>query len=124
MTPNERAAVIARRSRDERVLIYSNLLNNVPVFRVMEVFRKSEKEVMDIFRSVSRTLTEYCFERKLPPVPCEAITVAQRSKRILLPLLVKVNLDKQPAFSRIRNEKINPGNAMGVLGEMTMKASI
>jgi len=121
MTPEDKAALIEKRSKDERVLIYKALLNGVPVWRVTETFRRSDKEVMDIFRFVSRMITEYCFERKMPLPACDAIAVAQKYRRALLSLLTKVNLDKQPAFGKILNEKVNPGNAMNVLGEMAMR---
>jgi hypothetical protein len=46
LSAEEKKSLIERRNKDERVLIYRNLLMNVPVWRVMEIFRKSEKEVM------------------------------------------------------------------------------
>jgi hypothetical protein len=109
MSPEEKTALMARREKDERVLIYRNLLNGLPVWKVMEVFRKSEKDVMDTFRLVSRRVEEYVFQRRLPPVYCDCIAVAQKSKDMLLSLLPKLNLDKPAALGRLTHNKFSGG---------------
>ncbi len=118
-TDAERAALIERRSKDERVLIYSNLLNGVPVWKLMETFHKSDKEIMDVFRLVSRAVIHYCFKRKMPPVFCDGIAVAQKHKRTILPLLTKINLDKDS--TKVTHNQLGAQDAGGVLCEMAIK---
>ena len=119
MNDAEKALIVESRSKDERVLIYSNLLNGVPVWKVMETFRKSEKEVMDVFRHVSRAVVHYCFKRKMPPVFCDGIPVAQKFKRTILPLLTKVNLDKDA--TKVTHNALGAHDANSVLREMAVR---
>ena len=109
MTPGEQAALLAMREKDERVLIYANLLNGAHVLQLMKAFQKSEKEIMDIFRHVSQKIFEYVFVRKLPPVYCDCIAVAQKNRSNILPLLVKINLDKPSTVSRPSHTKFGGG---------------
>lgn len=118
LSPEQRAIVEAR-EKDERVLVYRNLLDGVPVWKVMEVFRKSEKEIMDIFRHVSAALMHYSLLRHMPPVFSDAIAVAQKQKRYLLPLITKVNLDKP--IARVTHNNIGIGETGGALRDMAVK---
>lgn len=114
----ETAALMEKRQRDERVLIYRNLLNGIPVWRLMEMFHKSEKEVMDIFIFVSRRLREYCFKRRMPTVFCDCIATAQKEKMALLPLLTKLNLDKQPLMGKMVQERLPNGVSQDIMMDL------
>ena len=118
MTPEERTSLLARRAADERVLIYRNLLSGIPVWKVMEVFRKSEKEVMDIFRLVTQRLEEYCFQRKMSPLFCDCIATAQRLKMTLLPLLTKINLDKPTGVGKMIKTRLPNGVASDIVMDL------
>lgn len=123
MTPEEKETLEKRRL-DARVQIYRYLLNGVPVEKVMAGFGKTEREVMDIFRLVSRALYEYCFRRKQPLNVIDCVATAVRQKGQLMPLLTKVNLDRGSAYGKLVQENIKSGASqdfvMDLLHEMAV----
>lgn len=86
---------------ERRRLVYTNLLNFLPVERVMVAFEMSEKEVMDDFRFVALKIRSYKFERQMPPVAGETIELARANRVDLLITLGKLNLNRDPTYSRI-----------------------
>lgn len=107
---DERNTLMQERLRDERALIYRNLLNGVPVFKVCESFHKSEPEVMQVFRYVTRKIKNYIFEKMLPPIYCDSISEAMRYKVQILQILPKLNLDKAPIYKDIGFDSIRADN--------------
>lgn len=90
-----------RVNADERKLIFQNLVMGAPMPEIMKAFRKSEKEVMDVFTFVSRKINSYRFERMQPFVRCDTIRHAQQNPALLLYTLERLDLDKDPRFKMI-----------------------
>ena len=91
----------------ERKLIFTNLLNGVPVGQVAQAFnRQTEKEVMDDFRFVAMKIKSYAFQRLMPYIALDTIAEAMQNKFLILGILEKVNLDILPMFSSFNVEKV------------------
>lgn len=103
---------------DPRALIFSNLLNGVPVAHVARDFGKSENEVLQTFGFVLRKIKSYAFERKMPSILASSVAEAKRYRITCLSILPKLNLDKEPKFKQIHNEIITPDNVMSVARNM------
>lgn len=86
---------------ERRRLVFTNLANGLPVERVMEAFRLSEAEVMADFEFVCTKVRSYRFERAMPVVPCDSLHAVRMNQPELLHTITKLNLDKDPTFSRI-----------------------
>jgi len=104
---------------DYRSLIFSNLLNGVPVSQVCRDFQKSESEVMQVFHFVFRKRKSYCFLRStqkiaMPMVYGYTIEDAKKSRLTCLNVLPKLNLNKEAEFKDIQAEIVTPDNAMQV----------
>lgn len=104
---------------DDRHLIFSNLLNGVPVPQVARDFHKSEAEVEQVFTHVLRKVKSYCFLRSrqknpMPVVTASTVAEARAFRLTCLSVLPKLNLDRAPEFRDIHTETITPDNIMTV----------
>ena len=108
---------------DERALIFQNLLNGVPVWRVAQEFHKSsEREVIDIFNFVLRKIRSYQFERKRPPVLAETIEQVRKHYHITcLTILPKLKLNKPPTYEKIIDEHVNLRSDGSVTGASILR---
>jgi len=104
----QRRAIMATRLNDERAIIFSNLLNGVPVWQVARDFHKqADGEVQRIFDFILAKIKSYCFERKLPPVLGSTVAEVRQYKAICFEILPKINLDKEPMYGKIFEEKMS-----------------
>jgi len=110
LSEQDKAAKEAARLNDERYLIVKNLLNDVPEWQVAQCFRRDIKDVREIFRYVMAKVNNYLFALCKPPIACETISDAKRSRANILAILPKLNLDVRPKFSRIVSEAVTPSN--------------
>lgn len=109
LTPEQKVKAEAR-LKDNRALIYKNLLNGVPLWLIMQHCQMSEKDVMGVFDYVSRKIRDYLFRKCKPAIPCENIAIAQRSRLKLLAVLPNLNLDVEPTYRDIHHETVTPDN--------------
>lgn len=106
---------------DERKLIFQNLVMGAPMPEIMKAFRKSEKEVMDVFHFVARKINSYRFERMQTFVRCETIRHAQQNPALLLYTLERLNLDRDPSFRSIETLPFgSPGPSPMSEGELRL----
>jgi hypothetical protein len=98
------AAVIETRLKDDRALIFSNLLNGVPVWQVCRDFHRTESDVMNIFRFILRKIKSRRLERMEPPIVGNAISEIQKQRIAVLTILPKLNLDKDPLYKNVFHE--------------------
>ena len=92
---------------EERKLIFTNLLNGVPVANVAQAFhRDSVAAVMDDFKFVALKIKGYMFARAMPFIPLDTVAEAMQNKFQVLDILAKVNLDVLPEFSSISANKL------------------
>jgi len=92
---------------EERKLIFTNLLNGVPVANVAQAFhRATEAAVMDDFKYVALKIKGYMFARAMPFIPLDTVAEAMQNKFQVLDILAKVNLDVLPEFSSISANKL------------------
>jgi hypothetical protein len=107
MESADRAATMEARLRDERCLIFRNLLNGVPIWRVMEVFHKSTaQEVMDVFNFVLRKIRSWCLERMERPIIGLTIEEVKPYRSRCFAILPLLNLDRDPRYSKIMHEPL------------------
>lgn len=102
------STLTAARAADDRRLIFRNLANGVSVEQVMQNYRRSEKEVMDIFAYVSLKIRSYRFERGQPFAKCDTIDDARRNAPTVLTTLERLNLASDPKFSKITTLDFDP----------------
>lgn len=101
-------AEIKARRLDVRRMVFSNLAKGVPVKHVMEHYKLSEKEVMDIFAFVAKKIRSYRFERAEPFANCDTIQAAMKNAAIVLLTLDKLNLGTDPRYSKIVTLDFDP----------------
>lgn len=77
----------AERLGEDRRLIFENVANGVPIQQVMNVFRRSEKEVMDEVQFVGKKIAEYRFRRHQPPLSYTTLNEIFINRRALLDTL-------------------------------------
>ena len=100
-------AVLDARLNDERALIFRNLLNGVPVWRVARDFKLgSEQEVQNIFNFVVRKIRSYLLQQMLPPIVGLTVSELQRSRLRCFEILPLLNLDKEPLYRKVAHEEI------------------
>jgi hypothetical protein len=97
-------AIKQARLQDSRALIFTNLLNGVPVWQVCRDFRKSESDVMNIFRFILRKIKSRRLERMEPPIVGNSIREIQTQRITVLTILPKLNLDKDPLYKDVLHE--------------------
>jgi hypothetical protein len=88
---------------DERRMIFSNLLNKVPMENICKVFNKTEAEIKADFSYITQKIKNYCFKNNELPIFCDTIEDAQKNRRAIYPILNILNLEKKPEF-KIRHE--------------------
>jgi hypothetical protein len=98
------AAIKDGRLKDDRALIFSNLLNGVPVWQVSRDFHRSESDVMNIFRFILRKIKSRRLERMEPPIVGSSIAEIQRQRITVLTILPKLNLDRDPLYKDVFHE--------------------
>jgi hypothetical protein len=103
---------------DTRALIFSNLVNGVPVHQVCRDFHKTESEVMQVFAFILRKIKSYIFLRQTsvayPTITASNLEEAKRLRLTCLTVLPKLKLDKEPQFKDIQTELVTPDNVMTV----------
>jgi hypothetical protein len=99
-----KAALMERRLKDDRALIFTNLLNGVPAWQVARDFHRSEPDVMNIFRFILRKIKSRRLERMEPPIVGNSISEIQRQRISVLTILPKLNLDKDPLYKDVFHE--------------------
>jgi hypothetical protein len=112
VTPEELARqrkIIEGRLKDERVLIFTNLMNGVPDWQVARDFHKSLPDVMQI---KSRRL-----ERMEPPIIGNSISEIQRQRITVMTILPKLNLDKDPLYRNVLHEPVEIKNDGSIRNE-------
>jgi hypothetical protein len=102
--------IIAARLNDERALIFTNLLNGVPVWQVARDFHRSEPDVMHIFRFIVRKIRSRRLERMEPPIVGNTIDEVRRQRIACLTILPKLNLDKDPRYKDVFHETVDIKN--------------
>jgi hypothetical protein len=95
-----------RRLKDERALIFTNLLNGVPVWQVARDYHRTNDEVMDVFNFVMRKIRSWCIERMERPILGTTIEEIQKSRRRCLAALPLLNLDKDPRYGKVLHEPV------------------
>ena len=103
---------------DDRALIFTNLLNGVPLAEVARTFRRGEKDVLDTFGFVLRKVKSYAFERRMPPVVAATVDEARRHRLLCLSVVGKLNLDKDPRYARIVTETVTGDNALTIAKDL------
>ena len=98
------AAIKAARLKDDRALIFSNLLNGVPAWQVARDFHRSEPDVMNIFRFILRKIKSRRLERMEPPIVGNSIAEIQRHRVTVLTILPNLNLDRDPLYKDVFHE--------------------
>ncbi len=91
---------------EERKLIFSNLLNKVPLGNVAQAFNKTETEIQADFKYIIQKVKNYCFLNGHPAIICDSIEQAQRLRYSIFPILKSINLDKAPEY-KITNKEFN-----------------
>ncbi len=91
---------------DERRLIFSNLLNGVPLEDICNAFHKTEAEIRAEFSYIIQKVKNYCFLKGHPAIYCDTIEQAQKNRYAIFPILKIINLDKAPQF-KIKHEKFD-----------------
>lgn len=92
------------RDGERRRLVFTNLVNGIPVRDVMGALHMSEKEVMDDFRFVAIKLRSYRFERAIPILACATIAEAQAHRAEFLFNLSRLgplSMENLPKYTKI-----------------------
>jgi hypothetical protein len=105
----DKAALLTLRLNDDRALIFRNLLNGVEKQKIARTFRRSEKDVDDIFGFVIRKIRSRQLERMEPPIledTVEKLRNSKKSKLQCLDILPLLNLEKDPLYKRVVHEDL------------------
>lgn len=100
---------------ERRKLIFQNLVNGVPQEALRETFQATDKEIGGIFEYVTRKVRSYRFERGMPFVKCDTVDAARRNQALVLHTLERLNLSKDPKFSKIESFGFGPEPESGRL---------
>jgi hypothetical protein len=92
------------RLKDDRALIFTNLLNRVPAWQVARDFHRSEPDVMNIFRFILRKIKSRLLERMEPPIVGNSIAEIRKYRITVLTILPKLNLDRDPLYKDVFHE--------------------
>src|SRR5579872_5853069 len=101
------AALVASRLLDSRALIFTNLMNGVPVWQVCRDFRRTEPDVMNIFRFILRKIRSRRLERMEPPIVGNTIDEVRKQRIACLTILPKLNLDRDPRYKDVLHEAVD-----------------
>lgn len=88
---------------NDRLLMFTNLLNKVPLEDVAKAFNTTEAAILVDFKYIMQKVNNYCFLRGVPAIRCETIFDAQRERLNIFPILKVIDLDKPPIY-KIRHE--------------------
>lgn len=99
---------------DERRLIFSNLLNKVPMENVAKAFNKTEADIKMDFAFIAQKIKNYCFKNNVPAIFCDTLEDARKNRHAIYPILNIINLDIQPEF-KVRHEAFDNNLPMGAL---------
>ena len=91
---------------NERKIIFSNLLNKVPVQNIALAFNKTENEILLDFKYIIQKIKNYCFLNSVPPIFCDTLPEAQKNKYSIFPILDKLDLEKAPIY-KITYKELN-----------------
>lgn len=83
---------------NNRLLIFTNLLNKVPLEQLAKDFNTSEAEILVDFKYIVQKINNYCFMKGVPAIRCETIYDAQRERLNIYPILKVIDLDKSPIY--------------------------
>jgi hypothetical protein len=97
-------AIKAARLKDDRALIFTNLVNGVPAWQIARDFHRSEPDVMHIFRFILRKIKSRRLERMEPPIVGNSISEIRRQRITVLTILPKLNLDRDPLYKDVFHE--------------------
>ena len=122
MTVSDVAAIKAARLQDERALIFTNLMNGVPIWQVARDFHRSEPDVMHIFRFILRKIRSRRLERMEPPIVGNSIDEVRRQRIACLTILPKLNLDRDPRYKDVLHEPVDFKNDGTVRNEDFLRA--
>lgn len=117
------------RDGERRKLVFQNLCLGHPVPTVMAALHLSEKEVMADFNFVAAKIRSYRFERQMPVLDVSTIPLARNRRVDALLTLSRMNMDKDPTFSKIETlpYTANTGGGMSLaeqkMLEMRMRAT-
>lgn len=102
------SAIEQSRLRDDRAMIFTNLLNGATIQQVGKAFnRKSEDDVLQVFFYILLKIKVYLFARCQPMPLCSSISEAQKEKVMLLGILPKLNLDLDPKLKKPDGKEVN-----------------
>lgn len=113
---------------ERRRLVFTNLALGRHVPQVMAALKLSEDEVMADYEFVCQKLRSYRFERVAPVPSCASLDIVRANRVELLHLLTKINLDRDPTFTRVNSlPLVHPegggiSEAERVMFEMRMRA--
>jgi len=110
-------ALIDARLRDERALIFQNLMNGVPDWQVAKEFHKTVPEVMNIFWYIVRKIRSRRLERMEPPIVGTSIADIRRQRIVCLTILPKLNLDRDPRYKDVLHESVDIKNDGSIRGQ-------
>lgn len=99
---------------DERRIIFSNILNKVPLENIGKAFNKAESDLISDFAYITQKIKNYCFNNNIPPIFCDTIEEAQKNRHRIFEILPFVDLNKSPKF-KIKYENFNGNLSAGNL---------
>jgi hypothetical protein len=79
-----------RRLGERRRMIFENVANGVNIDALKTTFRASPEEIQRETAFVARKITEYRFQRRLPPIQCSTLGEIRANRVILLASLSKI----------------------------------
>lgn len=97
---------------DERRIIFSNILNKVPLESISRAFNKAESDIKSDFAYITQKIKNYCFKNNIPPIFCDTIEEAQKNRHTIFEILPFIDLNKSPEF-KIRYENFNGNLSTG-----------
>lgn len=91
---------------EERKIIFSNLLNGVPLGNVCKAFNKSESEIQADFKYIMQKVKNYCFLNGVPTIVGDSVEECRKQRHSIFPILKMVDLNKSPIY-KITNRTFN-----------------
>ena len=89
---------------DERKLIFSNIINGVPLETVAQAFHKTDADVQADFDYIIQKIKNYCFINGVPAIICDSVEQARKVRFPIFAVLEVVNLDKSPIYKVTNKE--------------------
>lgn len=87
---------------ETKKLIFSNILNNVPISSICKNFQKTDREIEMIFNFIVARIKSFWFEQRtkdnvkklMPYVPCDNYADARDNRILLMQILNKIDLSE------------------------------